>query len=213
MNKALIGIASLFLLLAGKPLSASTEVVANFRGHQVIAQLLRDRFLTAGAKPWQFSMYLSDDSGMPSDPSMGGLGSLLDLMGTLGGGPLNSRFQNGQANAVNSLLWHLVLSGVAEDLGSICDGGRKRGFNPEDLKGEVRNRVMVACPWPAPEAKTDAVLLDFWLTVMSYDAPYSEFEAWRDFVRSGALDGLHDKYAVRELAYAILFNPHFLVTK
>jgi hypothetical protein len=68
------------------------------------------------------------------------------------------------------------------------------------------------CTWPAAEAKSDAGLLDFWLAVMGYNAPESEYAAWRDFFRSAYADRPAAE-TVSAMTFAITMNPYFLLHK
>src|SRR5262249_38917918 len=70
--------------------------------------------------------------------------------------------------------WRVALSGFAKSVAGSC-GQPRLTFNDRFLR-----TLRALCRWPAMEAKTDAVLQEFWFSVMGYNAPQSEYAAWRE---------------------------------
>ena len=68
------------------------------------------------------------------------------------------------------------------------------------------------CAWPAESAKSDAVLQEFWLSVMGYNAPEAEYAAWRDFFRQSYGQRAAAE-TVAAMTLAITMNPYFLLHK
>ena len=100
--------------------------------------------------------------------------------------------------------WRVALSGFARSVAGSCN--RPRLAFHERFLATLRT----LCRWPAPEAKTDAVLLDFWLGVMGYNAPEQEYVAWQEFV----LKTYRDRPAaetIEAMTLAITMNPYFLL--
>ena len=98
-----------------------------------------------------------------------------DLLGTwfrFGGEHI---YQNGLPNSVNMVIWHVALSRFSKSMAASCKTP-EFAFHPRFLA-----TLKKLCAWPAAEARSEAVLLDFWLSVMGYNAPEEEFLAWRDF--------------------------------
>lgn len=113
-------------------------------------------------------------------------------------------FRNGVPNSLNMVIWHATLSRFAAAMGESCAKPRL-AFHPR-----FRATLQKVCAWPAPDAKTDAALQDFWLALMGYGAPETEYAAWRDFFRA-AYAGKPAAETVAAMTLAITMNPHFLL--
>lgn len=113
-------------------------------------------------------------------------------------------FRNGVPNSLNMVIWHATLSRFAAAIGDSCAGPRL-AFHPR-FQATLRK----VCAWPAEEARSDAVLEEFWLALMGYGAPEAEFAAWRDFFRA-AYVGKPAAETVAAMTLAITMNPHFLL--
>jgi hypothetical protein len=68
------------------------------------------------------------------------------------------------------------------------------------------------CTWPSGEARSEEVMIAFWLAMMGYNAPKSEYEAWRDFVRKTYAQNKPQE-VVSAMTLAIMLNPHFLLQR
>lgn len=164
-----------------------------FRGHYAVQMGLHERVFQT---PNRFNLmtYL-------------GSGELLNLLGTYNVGPAgHSRFQNGIPNSTNMLLWHIAMSGLAKEISRICTNTSGLDFKPEFLV-----TLRSVCLWPAPEAKSEALLLDFWFYLMGYEALESEYEAWRDFFLLGPYAQGDGSETVSAMALSIFMNPYFLL--
>jgi hypothetical protein len=104
------------------------------------------------------------------------------------------------------LLWQLVLRLTAAETKNYCHHESTLFFHPL-----FRAVLDPLCRWPAPEAKS--ALKPFWLAVMGYDAPESEFEAWERFALGSSYAGKGANEALPALFFAIVYNPYFLLRK
>lgn len=129
-----------------------------------------------------------------------------ELLGTWAGFGSEHSFRNGAPNALNMVVWHATLSRFSAEIGNSCQGPRL-ALHPRFLA--TLDRV---CAWPAASAQSDAVLQEFWLSLMGYNAPESEFAAWRDFFRA-RYAGRTATQTVAAMTLAITMNPHFLLHK
>jgi hypothetical protein len=127
-----------------------------------------------------------------------------ELLGTWNRFGDEHTFQNGSPNSVSMVIWRVALSGFAKSVAGSC-GQARLTFHERFL-----TTLRTLCQWPAEEGKADAVLQEFWFSVMGYNAPQSEYAAWREFFLTS--------YAKRSAAetisamtLAITMNPYFLL--
>jgi len=80
-------------------------------------------------------------------------------------------FQNGLPNSLNMLIWQTSLKPFARDIAQECAAPQMR------LNNQARAVLQRLCQWPAAEAKSHEVLMQYWLSMMGYNAPESEFIA------------------------------------
>ncbi len=73
--------------------------------------------------------------------------------------------------------------------------------------------MMEICKWPAPVAKSEDVLLRFWVATVQFDAPKSEFDAFRDcFLDTDSPYAREESpVTVAAIVKAGLLNPYFLL--
>lgn len=139
------------------------------------------------------------DRYMPAD-------GLDDLVGTWSGFGSEHKFQNGMPNAVNMVLLRLAFSGFAQSLAKSC-------ASPQLLLNDRFYETLEAlCTWPAPQAKSDAVMTAFWLAMVGYDAPQEEYAIWRDFVL-GTYGEKKAQEAIEAMTLAVMMNPYFVLEK
>ena len=60
-------------------------------------------------------------------------------------------------------------------------------------------------------SEREAALFGFWISIMSFDAPLQEYQAWKDFFLDGPFVKSPAPDVIRAMAAAILMNPHFLL--
>ncbi|MBK7844368.1 MAG: hypothetical protein IPJ71_11830 [Bdellovibrionales bacterium] len=91
---------------------------AEFRGYVAINRLIKERFLQEGAS-FELSRYLGEEY---VDPSLGVFTgtNLIDLLGGYQGSGYNSRFNNGEPNSLNMLLWYLILKEFSKSISNVC---------------------------------------------------------------------------------------------
>lgn len=163
---------------------------AQFKGWAAVSRELSTRLASPGTS-------LNLHQFVPAD-------DLDDLLGTWYRFGDEHTFQNGSPNSVNMVIWRIALSGFAKSVAGSCESPRLT-FHQRFL-----TTLKTLCRWPAAEAKADAVLLEFWFSVMGHNAPETEYVAWREFFRT--------TYAHRPAAetidamtLAITMNPYFLL--
>ncbi len=169
-----------------------TTDVANFKGDYVIGKTLEERLMPDG-KTFNFDQYTSD-------PGLSYLLGVWDDFGT------QHVFRNGLPNPVNTLVWYTSLSSLADDLAANCGPAPKIVSNAEFAKA-----LSAICQWPAATAKTDSAMLGFWIALMGYDAPESEYDAWKSFFLTSSYQNRPAPETVKAMTQAILLNPYFLI--
>ena len=172
------------------PMGASWAQNSQFKGWAAISRELSTRLAPPGTSLNLYQFVPADD--------------LDDLLGTWYRFADEHTFQNGSPNSVSMVIWRVALSGFAKSVASSCQTPRLQ------FHAQFMNTLRTLCRWPAAEAKADNVLLDFWFSVMGYNAPESEYVAWRDFflttyaTRSAA-------ETIEAMTLAITMNPYFLL--
>jgi len=177
--------------------SGVEEFPSQFLGYEAINKVINDRLFKPDS-PVDIANYL-------------GKSDLGDLLGIYSGTGLQFQFQNGTPNATNMVLWHLAMDGLSKDLGAICSI-----VTPTQLREKITDNfaghLVPLCSWPAPFAKSEYVLQNFWLAVEGYDAPETEYLAWRDFFLANYTKVAPDQTVVAMIK-AMLLNPYFLLRK
>lgn len=185
------------LLTLPVPAQATAAGAAEFRGYMAANQLLRERVFEEGSE-FQLGQYV----GQSYHPMQT---NLLDLLGTyktgFGGG-----FRNGKPNALNMLLWHLLLSEFSNDVAKACKGNSELDLNDAFLA-----RLKGLCESTTGLRASQDVLFDYWLALMGHDAPVSEFREWERFVSTAPMSDLRGAEAVEQATLSILNSSYFLL--
>ncbi len=169
---------------------AAGAAPAQFKGLSALS-----KELSARIAPLEAPIEL--DRFMPAD-------GLDDLTGTWSAFGTEHTFRNGQPNAVNMVLLRLAFSRFAKSLAASC-------ASPQLLLNEPFFDTLEAlCTWPSAEARSEDVLIAFWLAMMGYNAPKSEYEIWRDFVRD-TYTKRKPSEAIEAMTVALMLNPYFLL--
>lgn len=184
------------------PAVESSENGSRLRGYVVINEMIAQRFLNT-SEDLGLGQYLDTiytDSGLTSFG-----GSILDLLGGYSGSGYGSRFQNGEPNALNMLLWYLLLENFSQNLGQFCNGSF-----PLKLRESVREVLQDLCQWPHL-ASPDEVLARYWFLIMGFEAPVEELSAWQDLARTPQAKQWSREETIAHITLAILYNPYFLL--
>jgi hypothetical protein len=185
VRKLILSLALLFV--TALPLGAAP---AQFKGLNALSKELSARIAPIEAP-------IELDRFMPAD-------GLDDLTGTWSTFGTVHTFQNGQPNAVNMVLLRLAFSRFAKSLADSC-------VSPQLLLNEPFFDTLEAlCTWPSAEAKSEDVLMSFWLSMMGYNAPKGEYESWREFVRL-TYAKRKSADAIEAMTVALMLNPYFLL--
>jgi len=163
---------------------------SQFKGWAAISQELSTRIAPAG-EPLDLGEFLPADD-------------MEDLLGTWSTFGTEHTFRNGVPNALNLMIWQVTLSGFANAVGESCEKDRLV-FHPRF--DAVLHKL---CAWPAPAAKDEAVLLDFWLGIMGHNAGEDEYIAWREFFLTQYRDRKPAE-TIAAMTLAITMNPRFLL--
>lgn len=181
--------------------SADDPLMSEYKGYQDINKILKVRAFVPGADPFELYRYL------------GAAGvSLSALLGQWNGFGVQSSFLNGKPNTINLILWHLALSGFAQDLARVCpDATEKPTFKTDSLNPLLLKSLQTLCSWPDASAKNADNLMALWMSLMGFDAPYEEFLAWQEFLHSPEMGQTPAAQALPDAITAIFLNPHFLL--
>ncbi|MCO5142591.1 MAG: hypothetical protein M9962_05835 [Oligoflexia bacterium] len=137
--------------------------------------------------------------------------SMLDLMGSYKSDQGEVKFKNGKPNSINTLLWKTAFTSLAKEMAKECNplaADKIIHFNVY-----FKESLRPLCKWPNQEAMQEKVLQNIWLSIMAYDAPLEEYEAWRDFFLHSSFAHKSAYEAVPAILFSILYNPHFMLRK
>ena len=185
----------LFLLTA----SLSAQATSQYKGFVKTENILTERIMAVG-EPIMLPRYL------PGTPS--GFGSIYELLGTYESVIGTRTYKNGHPNSLNILIWYVLLSSLAKDLGENCIRPTTLKFNPV-----FAQNLQSICNWPQASAKDETVMENFWIALMGYDAPQEEYFAWRDFFKTSSYQNRTAEETVSAMSEAIFLNPFFLLER
>lgn|GEM_PF-5090871 len=179
---------------------------AGYRGYYLTNEMLKTRLMKEGTG-FALGIYLNPKLATDGDTG------LSELLGIYSGG----RLVNGEPNGVNMLLWYVAMSGLARDMARICELDAVAppmivGFAKAEMNESFSQALGALCvAWPHGRARTEPALLNFWLALVSFDAPMEEFEVWRDFLMSPTFAAAPAGILVEAAATSALMNPGFLL--
>jgi hypothetical protein len=208
--KSRLALASILLLSqASTPALAHSTPVASLRGYATTHRILTERIVKPSIS-YNFAAYL-DEHYYPGSFFLNGL---LELLGVYAGSSsFDSSFRNGNPNVINTVLWHILFSGLSEDIGKLCVESASPNPLLHITQDSFRSALQPLCSWPSPASRSNDALLAFWLALMSFDAPIEEFDSWREFFQGPTYEQASASEAVAAMSLAILDNPHFLLRK
>ena len=188
MKRISVLIAVAFSLMGSRAMPQA----AQYKGAQAASQEITDRLMATGAR-FSLATYVPE-------------AQLLTMLGTWVGFQTERVFQYGLPNPASALVWYFGCTDFAQTIGNAC-------VNPNAIKLNQQFKGILArtCRWPEADAKSDDAMMDFWFAMMGYEAPESEFEAWRDFFHSSSYKDRSGEETVRAMSLAILMNPYFLL--
>ncbi len=133
---------------------------------------------------------------------------LASLLGGFAGNSGETRQQNAIPNAVNSMLWQVIMNGASASLAQAAC--RTTGT---ELSAGFRPIATQICNWRTREDRNPAALEELWLAIVRYDLPEAEFQAFLSLVLQpdSPLATLHGEELLRELLLSVFSHPHFLL--
>lgn len=195
---------------------AEGKTIGNLKGYQGLTQVFRSRIVTPESA---FDLGWFVDGSLSTSPD-----GFRSLLGSYQGAPGQAVYRNGAPNAINMMLWDLILSRAASDLGSACSqtevvlpfiGLHRTGsFGlTVKLKDSLVPRLTAACAWSDDAEGRRVILQKLWYGLMGFEAPASELDAFIAYF--GGVDSpvatMTSSERVRVLIRAIFLNPHFLL--
>jgi len=170
--------------------------VGSFKGLAAVQTTVKGRIMLPTSY-FDLAQFLGDssDDGLPA------------LLGAYDGRPGSSSLQNATPNAVNTMLWQIVMDGASALIATkACSGGI-------ELETHFKQVSKKICDWPTGADDRAQTLREFWLNLMRYDAPQAEMEAWVSQMTAsgGVVTTLQGQALVKDLTQSILMNPFFLL--
>lgn len=139
--------------------------------------------------------------------------ALFSLMGERVTAGNQSRMENVQPNAVNTMIYHMVLMGLARDLADVCERRQSTSILVRDtpLQQQLQGILFELCTL---DFKGDAEALEsLWWQVMGYEAPDEERVEWLRFARTHLTsnDVVERKSWIIDLFSALFFHPFYVL--
>jgi hypothetical protein len=173
---------------------ASAPAQAGFRGYEAVDAIVASRI---GPENGQLAL---SERYLPS--------TLWGLMGSYQSNRGETRFVNGRPQALNTSLYYTLMTSFAADLAQHCGDAAYLG---EFLHPAFVETIMAACVDADWAWKDETRLTALWLDLVSYDAPYEELTAWRDFLHSQRAAMRTGADFLRLALPSALLNPYFLL--
>jgi hypothetical protein len=171
---------------------------ATFRGYAAIQNDLYAKFIAPGAS-FELSLYL----GASGD-------ELSKLVGRADGFGVAYGVKNGQPNAMNVLVWRMMLRAFASDLAASCPHSRLASVSSQvlALSDAAKPIVGALCAWPAAD---DATVGAAWDLVVADLAPAASKAAFVRYARGADLLGRTADDAIPDVWLGALLHPSFLL--
>jgi hypothetical protein len=181
--------------------------IAEYWGYQQITTTLRVRLMRSDTD-FELTWYIANPSESELPPNA--LDGLTDLLGSYESDGLTQTRENGIPNALSAVLWNVLLSSFASDLGAVCTG-QSRVAN--ELAPDVAADFEALCGWPAKQSRAPELLERVWRHVMAFDAPPEELAAFQELFESSELLSWQPPQVISAIVRSMVLNPHFLLRK
>ena len=188
----------------GSTLEDAGVEIGGLKGAKVIETIVKGRMLSAdGGKDFLLTQFIGD-------PNEKGLASIL---GGYTGSLSDSSLVSVTPNTVNVILWHLTMRRLAEHFATLVDAAITTPISPSPLNDQYMAAAKpFLAPLPASAIERRPLLKNLWLSVMRFDAPQTEMNAWIEAVAAeSAFVQLSPKDALAILLETIFEDPYFLL--
>ena len=174
------------------------SAAAKFRGYAAVQDDLYAKFIAAST-PFELYHYL----GTTGD-------ELSKLVGRPDGFGVQYDVRNAQPNAMNVLVWRMMLRPFASDLAATCPGSKLvPAVQPAiALDSHAASIAHALCSWPDV---SDQALTDAWDLVIGYLAPGASRDAFVRFAHNADLQSRRADDALPDVWLAALLHPAFLL--
>ena len=174
------------------------SAAANFRGYAAVQDDLYAKFIAADT-PFELFDYLGKNGD-----------ELSKLVGRPDGFGVTLDVRNAKPNAMNVIVWRMMMRGFANDLAASCPGSHLTpAMTPKiALSAQANDVVMALCAWPAVD---DKALGDAWDLAIGYLAPAKSRAAWIAYAHSSDLQSRRADDALPLLWLGALLHPAFLL--
>jgi hypothetical protein len=136
-----------------------------------------------------------------------GSSKLADLLGFFPSNEVDGKFRNGKPSAANVMLWGLMMENFSKAIGDTCYG---QGVS-HSFRDQFVTDLLTLCKWPSMEAKDPALWDRLWFSLMFYDAPPEELEAWKQLFLTGDFDSASANEVLSSAVFTVFLNPYYLL--
>ncbi|MBP9706410.1 MAG: hypothetical protein KBD78_02135 [Oligoflexales bacterium] len=193
---------------ANYAVKSEAKPIGQFKGYTAIENHLNLAIMPADIEMYRkirLEVYLGDSLMLP-------------LLGSYSDDGSNSEYRNGAPTPVNTLLWQNALSKLAENLAQSCEADKIYApgdsiYLSRDYNKNFASILAEICMWPLPNAKNEDALLNLWLIIMGFEAPESEYKAWRDFYldKNSPFANADAQTTSTSMFKTMFLNPYFLL--
>jgi len=182
----------------GDDVPIDPSAAANFRGYAAVQDDLYAKFIAADS-PFELYDYLGKNGE-----------ELSKLVGRPDGFGVTLDVRNAKPNAMNVIVWRMMLRGFANDLAAGCPGSHLTpAMQPKiALNAQANGVVMALCAWPTVD---DKALGAAWDLTIGYLAPAKSRDAWIKYAHSADLQSRSADDALPQLWLGALLHPAFLL--
>ncbi len=173
---------------------ATGNRIGYLRGFRAIDQVVKARLVDADPSGYWDVGSLLEGRSFSAD-----LTGFRILLGGFGPASAHAEFQNGAPNAVNMLLWELILGRLADTLAkNACGSGIPDAF--VTVRAEALEVLKPLCAGP----QTPVALQSLWFLVMGFESPPEELDTWAEAFAGKQLPP-------KDLLRSLFLNPYFLL--
>lgn len=182
-------------------LSTQAQVAAQYKGYEKINKVVYQNVLNSTGSVPAMSFFIQEYF---SNFNPG----LIGLMGYYPNGINNGEMANGNPNSVSYLIYYLVFSEMAKKLQADCaiiDTPNVKADYQESFLADLKS----LCASDLAQPLDDSLMEKFWVHFHSFQAPYDEMLAWKDFINAREFNSSADR--VHDMALTVTLNPFFMI--
>jgi hypothetical protein len=185
--------------------SLTREIARNLRGYSEINHYVKSEIVAS--EDFDIALYLG--------PKPQGFlkvidtGALHRMLGSERSDGMRTTVEGAQPNAMNMLLWNIVVSGFSSDIDNWCSGRESEMYQKFVLHENFKATILSFCD---RNTQSPDNLQELYNQVISIQKTADHERAWIRFHNS-YFDAEENKQRVHSLMYSLMYSPEFLVRR